>query len=293
MKNEELNHINNFIVTINLFNLNEIKNGDVLLIDFSQVNFIKCPSLIFLLMLVKRVFNKSQNKIILKNIPNSEENKIYSYLERSDFLKITNEWHELDNNYSNEYLFSRIPNSSSILEITQITKQNNYCEYSSLLEGINLHTSLILDDQIITKGKFITILGELICNIQEWSEGDGFIFIQKYNYATYISISDDGIGIFKSLENQKKDPNNKKILKELKTEHNFFEFAFTENASRSSSGGLNGIIRSLQEFGKSSYLYGISGSYSYYKINNKLEPKINKLNFEFKGTFINIKISNN
>ncbi|MCI0617845.1 hypothetical protein L0244_33150, partial [bacterium] len=171
----DLNDLVKYIDTYSHLRLDKLKEGDELTIDLRNIRFIRAHGLLFLVMLIKKVFNQTKKKVILSNIPKSDSPKVYGYLERSDFFKVTNQWIRFDpaQDYSDASLYERGYFSPTLMEITHLSRHDYVAGFNIIRGMVSLHAKKILEG-LIHLNSFFNILDELVCNVEQWSKGDGY-----------------------------------------------------------------------------------------------------------------------
>lgn len=295
-KEADLKSIGELVKKVPLYELESLDSYEIVIFDLENIKFAQGYCLLFLIYYIKRYYEQTGKQVVLRNISCSEEEPVYSYLERIDFFKIAGEWVDLEKVYKEALKFDRASHSFSVMEICALTKSSDYSEIGDIEEQVKRCIDNILDGDEMVKSRFKNVFREFVDNICNWSESDGFTFIQKYSYGTYITLVDNGIGIYRSLEKKKKNRDTAeeivRYIESFESEPDYFEAAVKGQVTRSGNGGFRGIMELLKDDNNGSKIRAISGNYRYDFDKSSNIDKIEQIPFNYSGTFINILFKN-
>jgi hypothetical protein len=186
-----------------VIDLQEKMLGGVSELDLSRISFIEPYSMLSLLLIGRNYMRKRGDKLRLTGIPIN----IHQYLHRMDFFKAG--VFEVPASLNEKLLLKRSSFSNRVLEITEIpNKERESIRVISNIVGVFRKRAehilkYWLSDRITDY--FVTVISEICQNIFEHSLDSGYLAMQTYSIGreniVRLSISDSGIGILKSFEN--------------------------------------------------------------------------------------------
>lgn len=199
----------------------KIYEGKNPVVDLSDVHFIEPYSLLGFLLLGRKYFRDTGNKIVLRNI----NIPVYQYLSRMNFTEFN--VFDIYDKIDPKKLYKRTAFSRNVVEITEIPNRavQSISRITEVIELFRKRAEFIMNlrfDEKITDD-FVTVISELSQNIFEHALDSGFIAIQTYSYQKNriirFVISDSGVGIEGSFaENEKIVETGAELIQRVLTE---------------------------------------------------------------------------
>jgi anti-anti-sigma regulatory factor len=261
------------------------KRSRRMLLDLSGVSFISPLGAISLLLMIEKL--EDQRDVII--IPPSE--RVTSYMERMDFLKhCSGNIHE---NISAQFDIKamqkrhRYNKSESLMEITLIKKDEDvvHIDYSTrkILKSHGMGSREL--------NKVTLIVTELVTNILDHSQGNGYTAIQYYPHSkkVHLAICDNGIGIVNSLKPHLDVKGIKKELQNVDVIRSAFENGVTSSTEMTRGVGLY-QMRSLLFSNLKSTAFYVRTHKEVYQITDKRIIVRREAKY-FPGTYISLDVA--
>lgn len=255
--------------------LSKIKSGEKLKLSFESLDFIKPSGVILLMILCRKAYELTDNKVTLDKIPF----KIYNYLKSIKFFITCTEWCELGQFYkSSIFNFMSLSNPYSTVDIMCVSKMD-FIGFTLLNNRIReLIDSWLTDRQYsIYKDDLQTALAELCNNSIEHSDSKTYFTLQKYKDEwVELCIGDMGIGISEHLR--------RKHRWIARRDVDYIKIALDGTTGRQSGHGGFGL-KKIQEF-----VYKYNGELSIHslkgivKVQGKKNPIVLERYHSFPGT---------
>ncbi len=250
--NWNLNDERRYIIDEAQVDLNQLKKGDIVYKDFSNVQFITPYCLLAILSSCRRIRRITGNQVRLSGL----QDQVFNYLRRMKFFETGGRYIKLGEDYSNVIPWESSHRSINLIEITKINKSKqqgarDVLEVVSLLrERASEILSIWLQKNLLEIDQFVTVISEIAQNIFEHSGDYGYVALNKYQYSdrtrVNLSIMDGGEGLGNTVK--------VKLGKRLSKPADYICYPFFHGISRSKGGGLKKVYQLINRWNGSLFV---------------------------------------
>lgn len=250
-----LNDEKRYLVNEREVQLEHLKIGDEVRMDFSNVGFVTPFCLLGILLTCRRIKERTNRKAVLISL----SDQVYLHFKRMKFFDIANDFMELDCSYASLVPWAEAKASINLIEVTKVAGEKDRGSQDILRVGSLLKDrasdilSVWLGREIAGVGDFVTVLSEIAQNIFEHSRDYGYVALNKYIYTDRVrlnlSIIDGGVGIGNTVKAKLNERG-----KKLRHYSEYLAFPFESGLSRSGGGGLRIVQQKVKEWGGSIFV---------------------------------------
>jgi len=250
-----LNDERRYLVNEREIQLENLRLGDEVRMDFSNVGFVTPFCLLGILLNCRRIKDITKHKVLLTSLSDA----VYLHFRRMKVFDVADDIITIVGSYSSLIPWAEVKESTNLIEVTRIAGDKDTGSQDIIRVGKLLRDrasnilAVWLGKEIAEAGEFVTVLSEIAQNIFEHSDDYGYVALNKYVYSDKVrlnlSIIDGGAGIGNTVRAKLK-----RRGKKLRQFSEYLAYPFEIGLSRSGGGGLRIVYQKVKDWGGSIFV---------------------------------------